>query len=120
MLGRAVQPRCGQQTQISNRLRLISKNLKESKRLRRHSMQKILTGLSLAILCAALSGVAWADTLIMKDGTSPHGEFVSGTSRVITFRENGEIERFGIEDIDALQFGAPDQGPRSEAPQGNS
>jgi hypothetical protein len=83
-------------------------------------MQKILTGLSLAILCAALSGVAWADTLIMKDGTSHDGEFVSGTSRVITFRENGEIKRFGIEDIDALQFGPPDQGPRSEASQSTS
>ena len=80
-------------------------------------MQKILTGLSLAILCAALSGAAWADTLIMKDGTSHDGEFVSGTSRVITFRENGEIKRFGIEDIDALQFGPPDQGPRNEASQ---
>ena len=80
-------------------------------------MPKILTGLSLAILCAALSGAAWADTLIMKDGTSHDGEFVSGTSRVITFRENGEIKRFGIEDIDSLQFGPPDQGPRSEASQ---
>ena len=80
-------------------------------------MQKILSGLSLGILFAALSGVAWADTLLMKDGTSHDGEFVSGTSRVITFRENGEIKRFGIEDIDALQFGPPDQGPRSEASQ---
>ena len=83
-------------------------------------MQKILTGLSLAILCAALSGTAWADTLIMKDGTSHDGEFVSGTSRVITFRENGEIKRFSIEDIDALQFGPPDQEPRGEASQDSS
>jgi hypothetical protein len=80
-------------------------------------MPKILSGLSLGILFAALSGVAWADTLLMKDGTSHDGEFVSGTSRVITFRENGEIKRFGIEDIDTLQFGPPDQGPRSEASQ---
>ncbi len=83
-------------------------------------MRKILTGLSLAILFAALSGAACADTLIMKDGTSHDGEFVSGTSRVITFRENGEIKRFGTEDIDTLQFGPPDQGPRGQASQGIS
>ena len=81
-------------------------------------MSKIFTGISLAVLCAALSATAWADTLIMKDGTSHDGQFVSGTSRVITFRENGEIRRFGIDDVDSLQFGPADPAPRNDASQG--
>ena len=83
-------------------------------------MRKILMGVWFGILFAALSGAACADTLITKDGTAHDGEFVSGTSRVITFRENGEIKRFGTEDIDTLQFGSPDQGARGQAPQGIS
>jgi hypothetical protein len=69
------------------------------------------------MLFAALPAALWADILIMKDGTQHEGEFVSGTSRVITFRENGTLRRYGTETIDMLQFGPVDQGS-SGAPSG--
>ncbi len=80
-------------------------------------MRRILLRISLGMLFAALPVALWADILIMKDGTQHEGEFVSGTSRVITFRENGTLRRYGTETIDTLQFGPLDQGSGS-APSG--
>ncbi len=77
-------------------------------------MRKILLRTSLAIFFATLPAGLWADTLLLKDGTRHEGEFVSGTSRVITFRENGVLTRYGTETIDALQFGPADQGSRND------
>jgi hypothetical protein len=73
-------------------------------------MRKILLQILMTALLGMLAFGLWADTLITKDGTRHEGEFVSGTSRVITFRENGALTRYGTETIDLLQFGPLDQG----------
>ena len=80
-------------------------------------MRKILLQILMTALLGMLAFGLWADTLITKDGTRHEGEFVSGTSRVITFRENGALTRYGTETIDLLQFGPLDQGNGSA--QGN-
>jgi hypothetical protein len=83
-------------------------------------MRKILLQISLTTALGMLSAGLWADTLIMKDGTRHEGEFVSGTSRVITFRENGALTRYGTETIDLLQFGPIDQGNGSAQENGSA
>ncbi len=83
-------------------------------------MRKILPQILMAALLGMWSAGLWADTLITKDGTRHEGEFVSGTSRVITFRENGVLTRYGTETIDLLQFGPLDQGNGSAQANGSA
>jgi hypothetical protein len=81
-------------------------------------MRKLLSRLALGAFVAMLPAALWADTLILRDGTRHEGEFISGTSRVITFKENGVVRRYGTENVDVLQFGTVDQGSSSGAPSG--
>jgi hypothetical protein len=81
-------------------------------------MRKILLRLALGAFVAVLPAALWADTLILRDGTRHEGDFISGTSRVITFKENGMVSRYGTESVDVLQFGPEDQGSSSGAPSG--
>jgi hypothetical protein len=69
-------------------------------------------GKLIVLFCSGLivmSVPVHADNLIMKDGTEHEGKFISGTSRVITFREGGKLVRYNTQDVDAVQFNYPDQ-----------
>jgi hypothetical protein len=51
--------------------------------------------------------MAWGDTLVLKDGTTHEGTFISGTSTMITFREDGgERRRFPVSNVDRIDFGS--------------
>jgi hypothetical protein len=63
------------------------------------------TRLALLTVCllAAVSGLA--DTLVMKDGTTHTGRFLSATSRVITFREGKRIHHYPVRSVQQIEFG---------------
>jgi hypothetical protein len=56
------------------------------------------------MLSALLATMAWADTITMRDGTTHTGTLVSATSQAINFRENGDIRRYLISEIQAIEF----------------
>ena len=68
-------------------------------------MRKLWLAATLGLFAVMVPALTWADTLIMRDGTEHDGQFVSGTSRVITFRENGRLVRYNVDDVDSVQFG---------------
>jgi hypothetical protein len=50
--------------------------------------------------------MAWADTLVLKDGKTHEGTFISGNSTTITFREDGGVRRrFNVSPVDSISFG---------------
>jgi hypothetical protein len=56
---------------------------------------------------ALLPLLAWADTLVLRDGTRHEGTFISGTSRRITFvDESGRQRGFDVTQVQELAFGA--------------
>ncbi len=61
-----------------------------------------------------LSGLASADTLIMRDGRTIVGSFVSGDARNVRMAIGDRVEGFRIEDIFSITFGDP--GPAAPAP----
>jgi hypothetical protein len=68
-------------------------------------MRKLWLAATLGLFAVMVPALTWADTLIMRDGTEHDGQFISGTSRVITFRENGRLVRYNVDDVDSVQFG---------------
>ncbi len=59
---------------------------------------------TIAIACLTASA-ALADTIVLRDGTSHNGTYVSGTERSIVFRDNRGVQReFDIRDIRTLEF----------------
>ena len=56
------------------------------------------------ILAGLLSATAWADQIMLKDGTVYSGKFVRGDSGMIDFRILGRIESFSISEIDQIIF----------------
>ncbi len=54
-----------------------------------------------------LSGLASADTLIMRDGRTIVGSFVSGDARNVRIAIGDRVEGFRIEDISSITFGDP-------------
>ena len=56
------------------------------------------------ILVGLFSATAWADQIILKDGTVYSGKFVRGDSGMIDFRILGRIESFSISEIDQIIF----------------
>lgn len=59
----------------------------------------VVTGLSLA-----LSGIAAADTLELKDGRVLQGKYLGGTQAVLRFEINGEVQTFSTANIVAVTF----------------
>jgi len=86
-----------------------------------------------AVAALALAGVAFSDTLELKDGRVLQGRYLGGTQAVLRFEVNGEVQTFPTNDIVALTFThgsgyapqtAPPQGPpppqSAPPPQANS
>ena len=64
----------------------------------------LLTRAVVAIVSALLVTIAWGDTITMRDGTTHTGTLVSATSQAVNFRENGDIRRFLISEIQSIEF----------------
>ena len=82
-----------------------------------------MTTTRLATVFLALVGLASADTLTMKNGTTHNGTLVSATATTITFREEGRIHRYPRSSVDSLQFGASEAAglsSRNSEPRTNS
>ena len=65
---------------------------------------KLKSGI-LAFMLFGISVFTAADTLILRDGTTRNGTFVSATSTTITFREGKTLHRYARSKVQSLQFG---------------
>lgn len=61
----------------------------------------------LAFTCTALA----TDTLVMRDGTSHTGTFVSATTATIAFREGGVLHRYPRSRVQSVELGVPGTSP---------
>ncbi|HEX3322230.1 MAG TPA: hypothetical protein VHR84_16105 [Terriglobales bacterium] len=66
----------------------------------RVSLMRVVVG----TLSALLATMAWGDTITMRDGTTHTGTLVSATSQAINFRENGDIRRYLVSEIQSIEF----------------
>jgi hypothetical protein len=63
----------------------------------------------MAVLAVLLLGtLAWADQIVLKDGTVYSGKFVRGDSNSVDFRILGRIENFKVEDVARIVFKEPE------------
>jgi hypothetical protein len=63
----------------------------------------------MAVLALLLLGtLAWADQIVLKDGTVYSGKFVRGDSDSVDFRILGRIETFKVEDVAQINFKQPE------------
>jgi hypothetical protein len=62
----------------------------------------------MAVLAVLLLGtLAWADQIVLKDGTIYSGKFVRGDSNSVDFRILGRVETFKVEDVAQIVFKEP-------------
>lgn len=62
----------------------------------------------MALVLALMSTMAWADQIVLKDGTVYTGKFVRGDSTSVDFRILGRIENFRLADIAQIVFKEPE------------
>ena len=55
-----------------------------------------------------LGAAAWADQIVLKDGTVYSGKFIRGDAKVIDFRVLGRIESFKLTDVSQIIFKEPE------------
>jgi hypothetical protein len=80
---------------------------------------KLKQPIYLTVLLILLIGTAaWADQIILKDGTVYSGKFIRGDANQIEFRVLNRIESFQTTDISRLVFGEPglEKGATAPAP----
>ncbi len=70
-------------------------------------MDRISKVFALTLIVATSSLALASDTLVLRDGTSHTGTFVSATSATITFREGGKLHRYPKSKVQSLDFGSP-------------
>ncbi len=63
-----------------------------------------------ALILVLMGTIAWADQIILKDGTAYSGKFIRGDSGTVDFRVLGRVESFKIENIDRIIFKEPELG----------
>jgi hypothetical protein len=61
-----------------------------------------------ALALMILGTMAWADQIILKDGTIYSGKFVRGDSKTVDFRILGRVESFKIADVVQIIFKEPE------------
>lgn len=65
---------------------------------------------------AITSSLALAsDTLVMRDGATHTGTFVSATSTTVTFREGGKLHRYAKSKVQSVEFGGPTASSKAPA-----
>lgn len=52
--------------------------------------------------------LVFADTLVLKSGSSVQGSFISGSDRSIRFATGDHVNTYSITDIDSIKFGGPE------------
>ena len=55
-----------------------------------------------------IAGMAWADQIVMKDGTEYSGKFIRGDANTIEFRILGRVENFKTSDVARIIFKEPE------------
>jgi hypothetical protein len=69
------------------------------------------------ISCLAIASLLPADTLILRNGSTINGKFVSGDSRAIRFSTGSQVNTYDLADIDTVKFeGAPPPAPAPPPP----
>jgi len=71
----------------------------------------------------ASAGVLAADTLVLKNGSTLQGSFVSGSDGAIRFSSNGEVNRYDLSQIDFIRFDSNSHAanpPRNDSPGSDS
>jgi hypothetical protein len=63
-----------------------------------------------------LSAAAWADQIVLKDGTVYSGKFIRGDAKVIDFRVLGRIESFKLTDVSQIIFKEPELATPAASP----
>src|SRR3954452_16724325 len=62
----------------------------------------------LLICCLAIASALPADTLLLRNGSTINGKFVSGDSHSVRFSTGSQVNTYDLVDIDSLKFeGAP-------------
>ena len=61
-----------------------------------------------AVLLVFLGTAAWADQIVLKDGTVYSGKFVRGDANTVEFRVLGRVESFKISDVAQIVFKEPE------------
>ena len=77
--------------------------------------QRFTAFLTIAALIL-LGTAAWADQIVLKDGTVYSGKFIRGDAKIIDFRVLGRIENFKIEDVSQIIFKEPELAASTAAP----
>src|SRR5512136_1449805 len=62
----------------------------------------------IALVLMLLGTAAWADQIILRDGTVYSGKFIRGDSKLVDFRILGKIESFKVSDISQIVFKEPE------------
>jgi hypothetical protein len=60
-----------------------------------------------AVLALLLSTAAWADQIVLRDGTVFSGKFVRGDASIVEFRILGRVESFKVVDVAQIIFKEP-------------
>jgi hypothetical protein len=68
------------------------------------------------ISCLAMASLLPADTLILRNGSTINGKFVSGDSRSIRFSTGSQVNTYDLVDIDNLRFEGAAAPPASAPP----
>jgi hypothetical protein len=80
-------------------------------------IRSAILGVVLAVAFQNLA--AWADQIILRDGTAYSGKFVRGDANGVEFRVLGRIETFKIANIAQIIFKEPELGTAASAPATN-
>jgi hypothetical protein len=70
-------------------------------------MNRISKAFALTLIAATSLLAVASDTLVLRDGTTHTGTFISATSTAITFREGGKLHRYPKSKVQSLDFGSP-------------
>jgi hypothetical protein len=70
----------------------------------------------IVISCLAIASLLPADTLILRNGSTINGKFVSGDSRAIRFSTGSQVNTYDLADIDNLRFEGAASAPPPSAP----
>jgi hypothetical protein len=60
------------------------------------------------LILMLIGTAAWADQIILRDGTVYSGKFIRGDSKLVDFRILGKIESFKVSDISQIVFKEPE------------
>jgi len=71
-------------------------------------MRQRSTFLLSVLLLVLIGTIAWADQIVLKDGTVYSGKFIRGDSSSVDFRVLGRVENFRISDIERIVFKEPE------------